>query len=54
MNLYTMNLYTLVNKHTVQIIIVVHRLIDSKNKIIKNYYLDKRAQPIYAKAQPNV
>ena len=37
-------IYTLLNRHTVSEIIVVYRLTDLKNKKIKNYYLDKRAQ----------
>ena len=32
----------------------MHRQTDLKNKIIKIYYLDKNAQSIYAKTQPNV
>ena len=34
-------------------IIVVDRLTDSKNNIIKYYYLDKRAQSTHVKAQLN-
>ena len=37
----TMENYTLLNRHSVLIITVVHRLTDSKIKIIKYYYLDK-------------
>ena len=37
----TMNYYTLLNRHSVSVITVVHRLTDSKIKIIKYYYLDK-------------
>ena len=36
----TMNLYTLVNRHTIQIITVVHRLTDS-NKIIKKLLFEQ-------------
>ena len=61
---WTMNLYTLVNKNTVQNKIALHWLTDSKKNCFaltdwlkkkkKNYYLDKRTQSTYAKAQPNV
>ena len=37
----TMNYYTLLNRYSASIIIVVHILTDSKIKIIKYYYLDK-------------
>ena len=33
--------YTLLNKHSVSVITIVHILIDSKIKIVKYYYLDK-------------
>ena len=36
-----MNYYTLPNKHSVSVITIVHRLTNSKIKIIKYYYLDK-------------
>ena len=49
-------IYMLLNRHIVSTIIAIYRLTDSKNKIIKYYYyyLDKKAQSIYAKTQPNV
>ena len=37
----TMKTYTLLNKHSVSVITVVQRQIESKIKIIKYYYLDK-------------
>ena len=36
-----MNYYTLLNMYSVLVITAVHRLIESKIKIIKYYYLDK-------------
>ena len=36
-----MKTYTLLNKHSVSVITVVQRQIESKIKIIKYYYLDK-------------
>ena len=42
--------YTLLNKNSVSIITAMHKLIDSKIKIIKYYYLDKWAQSTYTKS----
>ena len=38
---WTMKNYTLLNRHSVSVITDMHRLTDSKNKIIKYYYLEK-------------
>ena len=46
--------YMLLNMHSVSVIIVVHRLIDSKNKIIKIIIWTSRPSPHMLKAQPNV
>ena len=37
----TMKTYTLLNRHSVSVITVMHRLTESKVKMIKYYYLDK-------------
>ena len=50
----TMKNYTLLNKHSVSVITVVHRLTDSKNKIIKNIIWTSGPSPHMPKAQPHV
>ena len=46
--------YTLLNRHSISVITAMHRLTDSKNKIIKIIIWTSRPSPHMLKAQPNV
>ena len=48
----TMNLYTLVNRHTIQNKTTMHRLTDSKNKIIKIIIWTRGPSPHMPKPNP--
>ena len=41
-------IYTLVNRYIVQEILLHPNLLNQNDKILKYYYLDKRAQPTHA------